>query len=73
MDFANMKLFRENSGNNFMFTSWIVKNYNPLKSTSSNTSEGMRQEEFNRGSLPVSMSEFQSEIMLPVIFISFTG
>ena len=32
--------------------------YNPLKSTPSNTSEGIRQEEFRPGSFPVATNEF---------------
>lgn len=48
-------------------------NQSPLKSTPSNTNDGMRQEEERRGSFPVSTKEDQRASILPVTFISETG
>ena len=45
----------------------------PLKSTPSKSSEGIRQLDEKRGSLPVSARLDQSVSMLPVMFISLTG
>lgn len=47
--------------------------YRPLKSTPSNSSEGMRQLDERRGSLPTSARLLQSVTRLPVTFISETG
>ena len=47
--------------------------YNPLKSTPSNTKEGIRQDEDIRASLPTAAKEAQSVIILPVTFISLIG
>ena len=47
--------------------------YSPLKSTPSNTRDGIRRLDDNLGSLPTSTRLFHSVIILPVIFISEIG
>lgn len=47
--------------------------YNPLKSTPSNSNDGIRQLENRRGSFPTSARLFHNEIIFPVAFISEIG
>lgn len=48
-------------------------NYKPLKSTPSNSSEGMRHDEDRRGSFPTAANDCHRVSILPVTFISLTG